>query len=165
MFTITDQHIDYVLCHLDASGIKTPDLQQNLLDHICILAERDLAEGDDFYAYYQSVIPSFYRESMAEIEAETMFLLRHRRPWLLLSRVQFLCALFVVLIGPFIAFALSWLPHMGRLPLQVWAGTLIFMEFPFLVWLVIAFTPERYDPLLPKGAKILLGGWPFISIL
>ena len=54
---------------------------------------------------------------------------------------------------------------MGRLPLQVWGGTLIFMQFPLLVWLVIAFTPERYDPLLPKGAKILLGWRPFISIL
>jgi hypothetical protein len=165
MFTITDQHIDYVKCDLDASGIKTPDLQLNLLDHICVLAERDLADGDDFYAYYRSVIPSFYRESMAEIEAETMFLLRHRRPWLLLNRGQFLCGLFVVLIGPFAGYDVLRLLAMGRLPLHVWGGTLIFMQFPFLVWLVIAFTPERFDPLLPKGAKILLGRRPFISIL
>jgi hypothetical protein len=48
MFPITEQHIDFVVRDLDASGIRTPDLQQNLLDHICILAERDLAEGDDF---------------------------------------------------------------------------------------------------------------------
>ena len=91
MYPITDQHIDYVLRDLDANGIKTPDLQNNLLDHICLLAERDLAPGDDFYGYYRSVIRSFYREELAEIEAETMFLLRHRRPWLLLSRSQFLC--------------------------------------------------------------------------
>jgi hypothetical protein len=165
MFAITDQHIDFVLRDLDASGIKTPDLQQNLLDHLCILAERNLAEGDDFYAYYRSVIPSFYRQELAEIEAETTFLLGHRGPWLLLSRLQFLCALFVILVGPFIAFDLLRLLRMGSLPLQVWGGTLIFMQFPFLVWLVIALTPERYDPLLPKGAKVLLGWRPFISIL
>jgi hypothetical protein len=165
MYPITDQHIDFVLRDLDANGVKTPDLQQNLLDHLCILAERDLEEGDDFYAYYRAVIPSFYREELAEIEAETMFLLRHRRPWLLLSRGQFLLGLFIVLVGPFVGFGLWWLLSMGRLPLQVWGGTLIFMQFPFLVWLVIALTPERYDPLLPRGARILLGWRPLISIL
>jgi hypothetical protein len=165
MFPITDQHIDFVLRDLDANGIKTADLQQNLLDHICILAERDLAEGDDFYIYYRSAILSFYREELAEIETETRFLLRHRRSWLLLSRLQFLCALFVVLVGPFIAFALLWLLRIGRLPLEVWGGTLVFMQFPFLIWLVIALTPDRFDPLLPKGAKVLLGWRPIISIL
>lgn len=165
MFPINDQHIDFVLRDLDANGIKTPDLQQNLLDHLCILAERDLADGDDFYVYYRSVIPSFYREELAEIEAETRFLLRHRRPLVLLSRRQFLLGLFVALIGPFIGYDGLWLLHRGWLPLHVWGGSLIFMQFPFLVWLVIALTPERYDPLLPKGAKVLLGWRPFISIL
>jgi hypothetical protein len=165
MFPINDQHIEFVLRDLDANGIKTPDLQQNLLDHICILAERDLTEGDDFYVYYRTAILFFYREELAEIETETRFLLRHRRPWLLLSRSWFLCGLFVVLVGPFIAFALLWLLRMGRLPLEVWGGTLIFMQFPFLVWLVIALTPDRFDPLLPKGAKVLLGWRPIISIL
>ena len=105
MFAITDQHIDFVLRDLDARGIKTPDLQQNLLDHLCILAERDLADGDDFYVYYRSVIPSFYREELAEIEAETRFLLRHRGPWLLLCRLHSF-GLFVILVGPFIGFDL-----------------------------------------------------------
>ena len=165
MYPITDQHIDFILRDLDANGIKTPDLQQNLLDHVCILAERNLGEGDDFYAFYQSVIPSFYREELAEIEAETMFLLRHRRPWLLLSRGQFLCGLFVLLLGPFAGFDGLWLLRTGGLPPEVWGGTLILLQFPFLVWLVIALTPERFDPLLPKGAKVLLGWRPFISVL
>lgn len=165
MYPITDQHIDFVLRDLDANGIRTPDLQYNLLDHICILAERDLKEGDDFYAYYRSAIPSFYREELAEIEAETVFLLRHRRRWLLLSRGQFLCGLFVFLVGPFIAVSLLWLLRVGRSPQEVWGGTLVFVQFPVLIWLVIALTPDRFDPLLPKGAKVLLGWRPFISIL
>jgi hypothetical protein len=165
MYPITDQHIDYVLRDLDANGIKTPDLQNNLLDHICLLAERDLAPGDDFYGYYRSVIRSFYREELAEIEAETMFLLRHRRPWLLLSRSQFLCGLFVLLIGPFIGYDLLWLFRIGRLPFEVWCGTVVFSLFPLLVWLVITLTPQRFDPLLPKGSKVLLAWRPFISVL
>jgi hypothetical protein len=163
MYPITDQHINYVLSDLDANGIKTPDLQQNLLDHFCILAERNLEEGDDFYAYYRAVIPSFYRQELAEIEAETMFLLK--KPLLLLSRGQFLFGLFVLLIGPFIAYDGLCLLRMGRLPLEVWGGTLVFSQFPLLIWLVLALTPDRFDPLLPKGAKVLLGRRPFISIL
>jgi len=165
MYPITDEHIDFVLRDLDANGVKTPDLQQNLLDHLCILAERDLEEGDDFYAYYRAVIHSFYREELAEIEAETMFLLRHRRRLLLLSRGQFLCGLFIVFIGPFIACDSLCFLRTGRLPVEVWGGTLVFLQFPFLVWLVVALTPERFDPLLPRGSKVLLGWRPFISIL
>jgi hypothetical protein len=165
MYPITDQHIDFVLCDLDANGIKTPDLRQNLLDHICILAEKNLEDGDDFYAYYRSVIPTFYREELAEIEAETVFLLSHRRPLLLLSRGWFLCGLFILLIGPFVGYDLLWLLNNGRLPWEVWCGTLVFMQFPLLIWLVITLTPERFDPLLPKGSKVLLGWRPFISIL
>jgi hypothetical protein len=30
---------------------------------------------------------------------------------------------------------------------------------------VLALTPERFDPLLPKGSKVLLGWQPLISIL
>jgi hypothetical protein len=165
MFPITDHHIEYVLRDLDANGIKTQDLQQNLLDHICVLAERDLEEGDDFYAYYHEVIPSFYRQELAEIQAETMFLLKHRRPLLLLSRGRFLVCLFVLLIGPFIGYDVLCLLSTGRIPLEVWGGTLIFSQFPLLIWLVLALTPERFDPLLPRKAKILLGWRPFISIL
>jgi hypothetical protein len=170
MYPITDQHIEYVLRDLDTNGIKTPDLQQNLLDHICILAERNLEAGDDFYAYYREVIPSFYRQELGEIEAETMFLLRHRRPLVLLSRGQFLFGLFVLLIGPFIGYDVFWFLRMGpehgyQLPLEVWGGTVVFSLFPLLIWLVLALTPDRFDPLLPRGAKVMLGWRPFISIL
>ena len=170
MYPITDQHIEYILDDLEARGIHIPDLRQNLLDHLCILIERNLAEGGDFEAYYQSVIPSFYRDELAEIEAEAKFLLRHRRPLLLFSRAQFLFCLFVVLVGPFIAYDIRWMIRMGpsagyRIPLEVWGGSLVFSLFPLLIWLVLALTPDRLDPLFPRGARILLGWRPFISIL
>ncbi|HUB60426.1 MAG TPA: hypothetical protein VL978_06985 [Puia sp.] len=165
MYSITDQHIDYILNDLAAKGVKIPDLQQNLLDHICILIEQNLEPGEDLEAYYQSILPSFYRENLAEIEAEAQFLLRHRRRWVVLGRGQFLLGLFVLVTGPFITYDLCWFLRMGRLPLEVWGGTVVFMQFPFLIWLVLAFTPDRFDPLLPRGAKVLLGWRPFISIL
>jgi hypothetical protein len=165
MYPISERQIDYILGDLDARGVKTPDLQQNLLDHICILIEQRLEEGGDFEACYQEVIPCFYREELAEIEAEAKFLLGHRWPMLLLSKGQFLLGLFVVLIGPFIGFDLLSLLRTGGLPLEVWGVSLVFAQFPLLIWLVIALTPDRFDPLLPTGSKVLLGWRPFISIL
>jgi hypothetical protein len=170
MFTITDQHIDYILNDLEVRGIGISDLRYNLLDHVCILIERGLEDGGDFEAYYRLVIPSFYREELVEIEEETKFLLRHRGPRLLLGRASFLSFLFVVLAGPGIAYDLVWLVREGplhayRIPLEVWGGSMVFSLFPLLIWLVLALTPDRFDPLLPRGVKVLLGGRTFISIL
>jgi len=170
MFAITGDHIEYILHDLASRGIRTPDLQQNLVDHICILIEENLENGEDFEGYYRSVLLRFYREDLAEIEVETQFLLRHRQSLILLSRKQFLFCLFLLLVAPFIGYDLLWLIRVGpaydyRIPLEVWGGSMVFSLFPSLIWLVLAFTPERFDPLLPKGAKVLLGWRPFLSVL
>lgn len=170
MYPITEEHIDFILGDLKARGIRTPDLLQNLLDHICILIERNLNVGDNFMAYYEDILPRFYSDELAEIETEARFLLRHRRPLLLLSRNQFLAFLFLLLPGPFIGFVLLWFVRVGpmhgyHIPLDIWGGAMVFSLFPSLIWLVLAFTPDRFDPLLPKRAKVLLGWRPLISIL
>jgi hypothetical protein len=170
MFTITDEHIAYILNDLKSKGIALPALRENLLDHICILIEGGLEDGGEFEAYYQKVIPSFYRQELRELEEETIFLLRHRGPRLLLGRTPFLFCLFVVMVGPFIGYDLQWLVRMGpqygyRIPLEVWGGSAIFSLFPLLVWMVLALTPDRFDPLLPGGAKVMLGWRPFISVV
>jgi hypothetical protein len=170
MFKITDQHIDYILNDLQARGIGMADLRYNLLDHLCILIERGLEDGGDFEVYYRQVIRAFYRDKLVEIEEETKFLLRHRGPRLLLGRGSFLFFLFVALVGPFIGYDLQWLVRMGpeqgyRIPLEVWGGSMTFSLFPLLIWMVLALTPDRFDPLLPRGAKVLLGGRSVISIL
>ena len=165
MYSISDQQIEFILNDLHGRGIRIRDLQQNLLDHICILIERNLEEGQDFETFYRSVLPSFYRDEMAEIEEQTRFLLKHRRPFLLLSRGQFLLGLFIVLVGPFISMGVLYFLRTNRLPLEIWGGTVIFAQFPLWIWIVLALTPDRFDPLLPRGAKVLIGRKPLISIL
>ena len=50
-------------------------------------------------------------------------------------------------------------------PMAVWGDTIVYSLFPLLVWLVLLLTPERFDPLVPRGAKILIRGrWPFVSL-
>ena len=75
MFCITDQHIDYILDDIRRNGIETEDLQYNLLDHICCLAEQNLSDGADFEAFYRRTIKQFYRNELRELEEETKLLL------------------------------------------------------------------------------------------
>lgn len=75
MYCITDQHIDYILNDIRRNGIETEDLQLNLLDHICCLAEQQLKEEDDFERFYQETIKQFYHKELREIEEETILLL------------------------------------------------------------------------------------------
>lgn len=75
MYCITDQHIEYVLNDIRRNGIETEDLQFNLLDHICCLAEHNLEAGDSFEDFYQKTIGQFYKKNLKEIEEETVLLL------------------------------------------------------------------------------------------
>lgn len=75
MYCITDQHIDFILDDIRRNGIETEDLQFNLLDHICCLAEQTLREGDDFEGFYRQAIKQFYQKELRELEEETILLL------------------------------------------------------------------------------------------
>ena len=48
-------------------------------------------------------------------------------------------------------------------PMAIYGDTLVYSFFPVLVWLVLVLTPERFDPLVPRRAKVLINGrWPFV---
>ena len=75
MYTINEQQMDFILNDIRRRGIKLESLQQNLLDHICILIEHNLEENGDFERYYSSVIKDFYKLELRELEEEALFLL------------------------------------------------------------------------------------------
>lgn len=78
MYTISDQQIDFILNDLHERGITLDSLRQNLLDHICILIEENMEEGDDFGLFYALVIKDFYKQELRELEEETLFLLNYK---------------------------------------------------------------------------------------
>ena len=45
-------------------------------------------------------------------------------------------------------------------PSALWGDTMVYLLFPVLVWIVLVLTPERFEPLLPRGRKILVNGKP-----
>lgn len=75
MYKVTDEQIDFILGNIKANGVTIEDLQYNLLDHICCIIEDEMPEGEDFYKFYENVMPRFFDKELKEIEQETNNLL------------------------------------------------------------------------------------------
>jgi hypothetical protein len=169
MYSLNEQQIDFILGDINARGIRLESLQYDLLDHICVIIEQQLEKEEDFDQCYEATISTFYRQKLREIEEETIFLLACRNR-LTLSRNQFFVLLFTIFIGPFVSYNLAWLVTSGpaagwKIPLDVWAPTVVYSLFPLLILLVLLLTPKRLDPLIPAKSKVLLGIRPFIKVI
>jgi hypothetical protein len=75
MRQVSDEEIDYILNDIIANGVVIEDLQNNLLDHICCIIENEMPENEDFYTFYECVMPRFFNNDLKEIQAETENLL------------------------------------------------------------------------------------------
>jgi hypothetical protein len=52
------------------------------------------------------------------------------------------------------------------LPVCVWGDTMVHILLPVGIWLVLLLTPNRFDPLIPWGCRVLLRwGWPPVTIV
>jgi hypothetical protein len=51
-------------------------------------------------------------------------------------------------------------------PLSLWGQTAVNLLLPVFIWLVILLTPARFDPLVPRGCRLLVQ-WkkPFVKVL
>ncbi len=75
MYRLSDDQVDFILSDIQQKGIAMEELQQDLLDHICCIIEERLEENGDFETMYQSVVRTFYKNELVEIEQETKLLL------------------------------------------------------------------------------------------
>ncbi|CAN5416152.1 hypothetical protein BH11BAC2_BH11BAC2_26070 [soil metagenome] len=83
MYTISESQIEFILNDIRRNGIELEDLQQNLLDHICCIIENEFVENGDFEQFYYSTARKFYKNSMREIENETISLLIHKNYYIM----------------------------------------------------------------------------------
>lgn len=100
MYRISDEQVDYILDDLVHRGIDREDLQLNLLDHICCIIERELAEHDDFERFYEATVRRFYRRELREIEEETTNLLTFKNYY---AMRKTLIVSGIVSVGAFVA--------------------------------------------------------------
>ena len=75
MHKITDEQVDFILKDIKANGVYIEDLQYNLLDHICCIIENEMTEDEDFYKFYEHILPRFFKKGLKEIQEETENLL------------------------------------------------------------------------------------------
>jgi len=78
MAEITDDQIDYIISDFAKRGIVLEDLRDNLLDHMCCIIENEMNQNDDFYRFYDTVLPRFFKKNLSEIQTETENLLKFK---------------------------------------------------------------------------------------
>jgi hypothetical protein len=78
MYPLSDKQIDYIINDIRARGVEMESLQNDLVDHICCVVEQNLEASGDFENFYSSVIKTFYRKELKEIEEETISLLKNK---------------------------------------------------------------------------------------
>ena len=57
MIELSKQQVDFILKDIQSNGIKTSDLQLNLLNHICCLLEREMSDLSQFNECYPKILP------------------------------------------------------------------------------------------------------------
>jgi len=169
MAALTDAQVDFIARAIRAQGIRLEGLYDNLLDHICILVEEGMEGGARFEEVLAKVFRRFYRKELYELEEEALFLASVKGPRLVLRRGQFFLAAFGILLGPYVLYLLllllHWLPvAYDVLPNILFRWTLIGCFWPLACLLVIYFTPDSLDPLIPRHAKVMLGGGSLIRV-
>ena len=110
-----------------------------------------------------------HRHDLSEIEEETRVLLNYKNH-LVFNRKQFFLLVFMIFIGPFIAYNIVWIDvnwqsSRWNIPIDIWGNSVAYTLWPILILLVIFLTPEKFEPLIPKKSTILLGIKPFIKVI
>ncbi len=144
---LTDNQIDSISCDLDVLGIKSNDLKDDILDHIC--SDIESKDGNNFNEAYQTVIKKFGGEQAIEqIQKDTDFLLNYKRS-LRLKRALYISG-----------FVVSFLMSTGIMfKVMQWpfAGMILLVAFVLLNFVLLPiFFYERYTASNQKQSHYIL---------
>jgi len=132
-------------------------LQDDLLDHICCIIENRLEATGDFYQFYTTVIQSFYKRELREIESETILLLQNKNYYTMKKVMINTGILSAIVMTAGILFKFQHFPGAGVL---IFSGIFLF-SFLFLPLLFMLRLKEKQQ----KNDKILLGLGSLAAIL
>lgn len=134
MVRLTEQQIDQIFSELGSLGIVNGDLKQEILDHICCILERDLVDETDFETMYKSILKTFYKRHLSEIEQEIR-LLQTFKNYHNMKKVMIISGVFsVVAMLAGIWFKLMHYPGAGvLLPIGIFSGSFLFLPLLFIL--------------------------------
>ena len=129
---LTDNQIDSISCDLEVLGIKSKELKDDILDHIC--ADIEAKEGHDFKDAYNTIIKKFGGEKAIEqIQKDTYFLLNYKKS-LRLKRALYIFGFIVsFLMSTGIMFKVMHWPYAGIILLSAFV-LLNFVLLPILFY-------------------------------
>jgi len=71
---LNESQIEKIADTVSKSNIASAELKDDLIDHLCCIAEDEMSKGKDFETAYQAVMQRFYPNSLDEIQNGTVFL-------------------------------------------------------------------------------------------
>lgn len=157
MYQLSEHQINFILDDIHARGVEMESLQQDLHDHICCIIENQLEANGDFMQFYETVIKSFYKKELREIEEETISLLTNKNYYAMKKIMIISGTVSAIVLSIGILFKFMHYPGAGML---ITSGILLFS----FLFLPLMFTLKIKEKQQTKD-KILLGLGSAVGIL
>jgi len=79
MNCLTDQQVAFILRDIRAKGLRSPELEEDILDHLCCLTEDAMMQGAPFAAAYNNALAAFGPNGLCKVQSEREYMLSTRR--------------------------------------------------------------------------------------
>ncbi|MEM5565828.1 hypothetical protein WNY78_11965 [Psychroserpens sp. AS72] len=138
---LTDQHIQFIENNLKLYGVKSNDLREDLLDHICTYMETN--ESQDFDSLYQEALQKFGGYiSFQNLQLETN-LQKFSAQAIRLKRILHLVSTIAILL--ILTGLLFKMMHWPSATIQLFSGCII-----FILIVIPTFFYDRYKSSIHK---------------
>lgn len=175
MGKVSDEQVDFILREVQARGVTIEDLQWNLVDHMCCIIENEMSEDEDFYLFFEQLLPRFFSDNLREIEEETELLLTFKHFYAMKKTLIYsgLTASFFTVIGSLFK-VMHWPGASISFVLGIGIFSLIFL--PLMITLKLRDEVGKTDKLIMSfglltgmaasfGFLFKIMHWPFANVL
>lgn len=172
---LTDPQIDFIINDIRARGVVMESLHDDLVDHVCCILERMPEESSNFEERYRSVIRTFYKKELSEIEEETKMLLNNKN-YYAMKKVMMICGISAaILLATGIVFKFLHLPGAG-ISIVLGAGIFSLVFLPLTVLLKLKEEKSSRDKaliitgtiaavMMSIGILFKIMWWPYANML
>ena len=175
MVKVSDEQVDFILREIQARGVTMEDLKWNLVDHMCCIIENEMSDSDDFYLFFERLLPRFFNDNLREIQEETELLLTFKHFYAMKKTLIYagLTASFFTLLGSFLK-VMHWPGASVSIILGI--GTFCLLFLPLMIVLKFRDEVTPTDKLVQSlgllagmtasmGFLFKIMHWPFANIL
>lgn len=150
---ITDQQFDFISQKIKKSGISSPEVQDDLIDHFCCLIEIEMQKGEAFNDAYSKAFEQTTPNGFEEIQNETIYLLNHKKI-ILMKQITYIMGYLFALSITFGAFFK--ILHLPGANVLLFSG-LMGLSFIFLPLILINKFKDKVLKVMSEKLKWIFG--------